>query len=217
MEIQHTDFYILYACPIYGPHRIALYPFNVHNLAVNIAIGLFYIKRCILLTQDHSIPVVEEGILGKFFVVATFYAKFPYFCTEIVLNMGCFIRTGLEVTVTGQSYSKYSGYGTLMGNNYITSDTYRFADTLGNSMDYTVSYQLKNSDGFYYVTDLQVKGCETSNVREYGNLCGPTSPTKTITNLSPDTSVSLFDANKTYILIGVLALIGCIPVYAIIM
>jgi hypothetical protein len=122
-----------------------------------------------------------------------------------------------EVTVTGQSYSKYSGYGTLMGNNYITSDTYRFADTLGNSMDYTVSYQLKNSDGFYYVTDLQVKGCETSNVREYGNLCGPTSPTKTITNLSPDSSVSLFDANKTYILIGVLALIGCIPVYAIIM
>lgn len=39
----------------------------------------------------------------------------------------------------------------------------------------------------------------------------------TFSNLSPDSSVSLFDANKTYILIGVLALIGCIPVYAIIM
>ena len=122
-----------------------------------------------------------------------------------------------EVTVTGQSYSKYSGYGTLMGNNYITSDTYRFADTTGNSMDYTVSYQLKNKDGFFYVTDLQVKGCETSNVREYENLCGPKSPTKTITNLSPDSSVSLFDENKTYLLIGVLAILSCIPIYAIIL
>lgn len=120
-----------------------------------------------------------------------------------------------EVTVTGQSYSKYSGYGTLMGNNYITSDTYRFADTNGNSMNYTVSYQLKNNNGFLYVTDLQIKGCETSNVKEYTNLCGSASPTKIIDSLPKDSSVNLYDNDKTYVLVGVvgvLALIVCIPI-----
>ena len=117
-----------------------------------------------------------------------------------------------EVTVTGQSYSKYSGYGTRMDNNYITSDTYRFADTLGNSMDYTVSYQLKKtSGGFYYVTDLQVKGCETSNPKEYEKLCGKDSPTKlNITNLHPDKSVEVFDEGKTIATASVISIIGSI-------
>ena len=84
--------------------------------------------------------------------------------------VGMSTDTKNEVTITGQSYSKHAGYGTLMDNNYITNDTYRFADTNGNSMNYTVSYQLRNNNGFIYVTDLQVKGCETSNIKEYTNL-----------------------------------------------
>ena len=116
-----------------------------------------------------------------------------------------------EVTVTGQSYSKYSGYGTRLDNNYTTSDTYRFADTLGNTMNYTVSYQLKNKDGFFYVTDLQVKGCETSNPKEYEKLCGKDSPIKwKITNLSPDESVEVFDYLKTLAIASIIGSIGSI-------
>lgn len=122
-----------------------------------------------------------------------------------------------EVTVTGQSYSKYTGYGTRMDNNYITSDTYRFADTIGNTMNYTVSYQLRNNGSFVYVTDLQVKGCETSNVKEYANLCGSSTPIRIIENLPPDSSIELYDENKTYVLLGVLALLACIPIYAMLL
>ena len=112
-----------------------------------------------------------------------------------------------ELTVTGQSYTKYAGYGTRLDNNYITSDTYRFADTLGNSMDYTVSYQLNKTsdvfyhdsvyDGFYFVTELQVTGCETSNPKEYEKLCGKYSPTKKITYLYPDKSVEVYNKGET--------------------
>jgi len=113
---------------------------------------------------------------------------------------GTSIDTKNEVTVTGQSYSKYSGYGTRLDNNYITSDTYSFADTLGNTMNYTVSYQLNKStsNGFYYVTNLQVTGCETSNPKEYERLCGKYSPTKKITYLYPDKSVEVVDKEGTY-------------------
>ena len=122
--------------------------------------------------------------------------------------VGTSMGTKNELTVTGQSYSDYSGYGTRLDNNYITSDTYSFADTLGNTMNYTVSYQLNKStsnefyydfayDGFYYVTNLQVTGCKTSNPKEYERLCGKYSPTKKITYLYPDKSVEVFDKKET--------------------
>lgn len=117
-----------------------------------------------------------------------------------------------EVTVTGQSYSKYTGYGTKMDNNFITSDTYRFADTAGNTMNFTVGYQLKNSDGQLFVTEVEVKGCETSNVREYNKLCGNMAPKQIIENLRPDTTVEIYDEAKTYLLLGGLSLIALIPI-----
>lgn len=119
-----------------------------------------------------------------------------------------------EVTVTGQSYSKYTGYGTKMDNNYVTSDVYRFADTLGNTMNYTISYQLKEKDRLYYVTNLNVKGCETSNVKELNKLCGSNSPKQIIETLPQDTSVSLYDEVKTYLLIGGLSIVALIPILA---
>ena len=107
-----------------------------------------------------------------------------------------------ELTVTG-----HSEYATFMVNNYINSDIYRFADTLGNTMNYTVSYQLNKTsdvfyhdsvyDGFYFVTELQVTGCETSNPKEYEKLCGEYSPTKKITYLYPDKSVEVINKRET--------------------
>lgn len=128
--------------------------------------------------------------------------------------VGSSTDTKNEVTVTGQSYSEYSGYSTRMDNNYITSDTYRFADTLGNTMSYTVSYQLREKSGFYFVNNLQVKGCETSSVKEYGRLCGAESPTKIVSTLPTDASVKLYDETKTYLMLGGILLLLCIPVVA---
>ena len=119
-----------------------------------------------------------------------------------------------EVTVTGQSYSKYTGYGTKMDNNYITSDTYRFSDTAGNTMNYTVGYQLRQSSGLYYVTEVEVKGCETSNVKDYNKLCGSDAPKNRISTLPADATVELYDEAKTYLLIGGLTLIALIPLMA---
>ena len=125
--------------------------------------------------------------------------------------VGTSTDTKNEVTVTG-----HSEYGTFMVNNYINSDIYRFADTLGNTMNYTLSYWLKNNNKFYYVTDLQVKGCETSNPKEYRNLCGSTSPTKLITNLSPDESVEVFDRKTTLGAIGMIIVTGTLIILSFI-
>ena len=116
-------------------------------------------------------------------------------------------ETRNEVTVTGQSYSQYTGYGTKMSNNYLTSDTYLFSDTAGNTMNYIIGYQLRNSNGLYYVTEVEVKGCETSNVKDYNKLCGSNAPKQLIETIQPDTTVRLYDEAKTYLFIGCIVLI----------
>ena len=117
-----------------------------------------------------------------------------------------------EVTVTAHTYSDKTGYSNRMDNYYITNDTYHFADTLGNTMDYSISYQLNHKGDFYFVRDLQVNGCKTSNVKDYNRLCGSNSPTKTINTLPLDSQVELYDETKTYLMIGGVLLVLCIPV-----
>ena len=78
-----------------------------------------------------------------------------------------------DVFVEATSYSRYSGYGTKLGNNFVAQDTYRFVDTLGNTLNYSVVYSPKqNSDGSLYVKNVSVCGCETSNPNDYEKLCG---------------------------------------------
>ena len=115
-----------------------------------------------------------------------------------------------ELTVTGQSYSKYTGYGTKMDNNYFNSETYRFSDTAGNTMNYTISYQLRRSREMYYVTNVEVKGCETSNVKDYNKLCGVDAPKNKIESLHADSTIEVEDNESTYLLIGGIVLIATI-------
>lgn len=122
-----------------------------------------------------------------------------------------------ELVSTGVSYSKYSGYGSAISNDYYQFDTYKFCDTAGNTMDYTVKYKVGIADeGYNYVDYIQVVGCNTSKSSDYDKLCnGNYSPSRTFSNLPKDSHKTTTDANATYTaitVITILALIAsCIP------
>ena len=104
---------------------------------------------------------------------------------EGLKSVGSSSDTKNNLYALGTSYSKYTGYGTMMENNFVTQDTYRFADAEGNTMKYSVSYSAKQtSDGVSYVENIEVCGCETSNPNDYERLCGNNSLVKQI-NLTP--------------------------------
>lgn len=103
-----------------------------------------------------------------------------------------------ETVVTGVSYSSESGYGTAMANNYITQDTYRFADSLGNTMSYSIVYCVQQTtDGKPYVVNSKVCGCETSNPKDYDRLCGDESVVKQINNLPKDQTINRVNVVNT--------------------
>lgn len=77
-------------------------------------------------------------------------------------------------------------------------------------MNYTISYQLGRSKNTYYVTNVEVKGCETSNVKDYNKLCGADAPQNKIKSLHADTSIEIEDIESTYLLIGGIAIIATI-------
>lgn len=103
------------------------------------------------------------------------------------------------------SYSKYTGYGTKMENNFITRDTYSFADSIGNKMNYSVEYSAKRSEkGVNYVENVEVCGCETSNPLEYEKLCGKGSEIYRINTLPKDQPIQTTDvANTTLAVTGI--------------
>ena len=113
-------------------------------------------------------------------------------------STGSNTNTRNEAVVTGVSYSKYSGYGSAMANNFITQDTYRFADSLGNTMNYSVSYQAKQTnEGIPYVENIELCGCETSNPKDYDRLCGNDSFVKSINNVPKDQKVEEMNVINT--------------------
>lgn len=107
-------------------------------------------------------------------------------------------NTRNETVVTGVSYSRYTGYGTAMDNNFITQDNYQFTDTLGNTMSFSVSYMAKQTDdGIPYVEDLELCGCETSNPKYYETLCGNESIVKQINDVPKDQKVEKVNVMNT--------------------
>ena len=111
-----------------------------------------------------------------------------------------------EPVVTGVSSSE-SGFGTAWANNYFTQDTYRFSDSLGNTMNYSVIYKAYQTDeGDSYVVYPEVCGCETSNPKDYDNMCGEESVVKQINNLPKDQTVNKVNlVNTSLAVTGVLA------------
>ena len=113
-------------------------------------------------------------------------------------STGSNTNTRNETVVTGVSYSRYTGYGSAMANNYITQDTYRFADTLGNTMNYSVTYSAKQTtEGIPYVENLELCGCETSNPKDYEKLCGNESVVKQINDVPRDLKVEKMNVMNT--------------------
>ena len=102
-----------------------------------------------------------------------------------------------NVYVEGTSYSRYTGYGSKMANDFITTDTYRFTNEDGNTMNFSVSYKAKQNGELIYVTDVNTAGCETSNAKLYNTLCGSSSPIKKLDNLPQDASFEETDIMKT--------------------
>ena len=71
--------------------------------------------------------------------------------------------------VVGVSYTSKTGFGTAMKNNYVTQDTYTFADSLGNIASYSMFYALDRREN---VVKAGLCGCETSNPQDYDKVCG---------------------------------------------
>jgi len=125
-----------------------------------------------------------------------------------------------NVYVSGVSYSRYNGYGTAMSNDYRHTDTYTFTnDSTGNTMNYSVQYGYKKTsdDRLYYVTDVRVVGCETSNPKEYTDVCGPNSKIVSLNDLQKDTKVEVYDAVGTTSLIIILSSLSAIVTYVALM
>ena len=113
-------------------------------------------------------------------------------------SIGSSSNTRNETVVTGVSYSRYSGYGSAMANNFITQDTYRFSDSIGNTMSYSVSYSLKQTPkGDLYVDNVEVSGCESSNPKYYNKLCGNESLINRINNLPKDMEIESINTANT--------------------
>lgn len=80
-------------------------------------------------------------------------------------------ETKNEVSVTGTSYSRFTGYGSAMQNNYWQYSKYMYSDSLNNSVSYSIKYQLKKDyNGKLYVQDLEMTNCEAS--KDYNAICG---------------------------------------------
>ena len=132
-------------------------------------------------------------------------------------STGSSTNTRNETVVTGVSYSKYTGYGSAMANNFITQDTYRFTDTLGNTMNYSVSYSAKQTkDGEPYVENIEVCGCETSNPKDYEKLCGRYGLVNKINNIPKDQTIEEVNVlSTTLVLSGIV--IGGSLIYTLIL
>ena len=80
------------------------------------------------------------------------------------------------------------------GDDYI----FFYSDSLGNTVEYTLFYKLdiEEYDGLYYVTDLEVKECNSSNPKE----CDKNSSIRNIEELYPDATIQVYSPEKTKLL-----------------
>ena len=124
-----------------------------------------------------------------------------------------------NVYVEGTSYSRYTGYGSKMANDFVTTDTYRFSHEDGSTMSFSVSYKANQdpTKGLIYVTEVSTAGCETSNAKQYDVLCGSNSPIKKLNTLPQDASIEKTDVMGTTLLVTGLTVLSTILIYAMIL
>lgn len=174
-----------------------------------IVLGAVILSSCTI-TQPVTSKVVFDKTINE---VKSDLAKQGY------APSGSSTDTRNNVYVEGTSYSKYTGYGSKMANDFITTDTYRFTHEDGSTMSFSVSYKANQdaTKGLIYVTEVSNAGCETSNAKQYEALCGSDSPLKKIDAIPQDSSIELPDVvGNTLLGIGLGVLAGGL-VYVVLM
>lgn len=113
-------------------------------------------------------------------------------------------ETKNEIIVTGQSYFQYSGYGTLMDNDYYTYDNYIYNDTLGNTIEIEFKYK-RGTDyhGSSYISKIEVTKCICEDKKYYNSVCGTSGFVKKVEQLTPDQQ-SVFYDKAASTLVGIL-------------
>lgn len=143
--------------------------------------------------------------MKKLFILALVFLLSGCKTTYLVISKESLDREINNVDIELEDRGYIHSSSRQEGDEYI----FFYSDSLGNTIEYTLYYKLdiEEHDGLYYVTDLEVKECNSSNPRE----CTKNSQIRNIEELTPDTSIQVYSPEKTRILgicsgIGILGL-----------
>lgn len=107
-------------------------------------------------------------------------------------------ETKNEIKVEGQSYSKYTGFGTLMGNEYAIFDNYTYTDSIGNTVEFQLKHKIGNDyNKKEYVYEVEVIKCNCGDKKLYSVVCGDNGIVKKVTQLPLDQESVFYDQGKT--------------------
>ena len=118
-----------------------------------------------------------------------------------------------NTVVTGTAYTTQAGFGTAMGNDYYTYDTYSFSNANGDVAEIMLKYRDRYSSSLdmNYMSTVELLGCKTSKASDYDKICGDNSAVKPLLrNMYKDAYVKVYDGVKTWILIDSILLGGLI-------
>ena len=125
-----------------------------------------------------------------------------------------FMFTGIQnssqnnIYIDGYTYNRYTGINSVLANNVVYKDTYTFKDANGNSVRFSIQYQIICENGLYNVV---ICDCETNKSDLYNKLCNNENLRK-INYLPNDYKYKYYDEGKTLFLF--LAGLG-VPIFII--
>lgn len=101
-----------------------------------------------------------------------------------------------NAVVTGTSFSTQTGFGTAMGNDYYTYDTYSFSNEKGDIAEISLKYRTGYADysETNYLATVELLGCKTSKASDYDKICGDNSSVKPLlSDVKRDLDVKFYD------------------------
>lgn len=110
-----------------------------------------------------------------------------------------------NAVVTGTSFSTQTGFGTAMGNDYYTYDTYSFSNENGDIAEISLKYRTGYADysKTNYLATVELLGCKTSKVSDYEKICGDNSSVKPLlSDVKRDLDVKFYDNTSTLVFIA---------------
>ncbi len=82
-------------------------------------------------------------------------------------------------------------YSAWIPNDKVNINTYRFVDNAGNTMQFQVQFKggLDHTNSTFYINEVSVVGCSTSNNKDYERLCGERSPVWKLDTIQKDMTI----------------------------